>query len=206
MNDLTIIDDTFDKIEKYYKSSGKLSIKEQEICERWELAFALYSSQRNKKVAVSKYMAVLKQKGAELSIAQAYRDFTAAEKLFTPLHKYNKEFLRLIIINSALNDVRMAERFASKTTDSKAWSEIMKVKNNAEKRIIEASGLTLNDPNLPDFTKLQANQFNINIDPTILTMLKKVMNHGAVDITELFNTMQNETEDAINLDNGTEES
>jgi hypothetical protein len=200
MSDLTLLDDTFDKIERYYRENGKLSTKETEICERWEFAFALYSSQRNKKIAVRKYISIQKSKGEELSIAQAYRDFANAERIFTPLYKYNKEFLKLVIIESSLNDIKKCNALAVKQTDVKLWAEIMKVKDKAEKRIIEASGLTLNDPNLPDFTKLQANQFNINLDPTMIEMLKKVMNHGVVDVTQLFYTMKNDTEDATELD------
>jgi hypothetical protein len=196
MNDLIQYDDTFDKIEKYYRSSGSLSIKEKEICERWELAFAVFTVQRNKKLAVSKYLAVLKMKGIELSPAQAYRDFLAAEKLFTPLQKYSKEFLKLVIIESSLKDVRKSEEMASKTKDPKQWAEIMKIKDKAEKRIIEASGLNINDPNLPDFSKLVANQFNINVDAGVLTMLQKFMQKGSIDATEIYNQIQNNTENA----------
>lgn len=196
MTEIAEFDDTFDKIEKYYRSSGKLSDKETQICERWELAFAIFSVQRNKKLSVSKYLSVLKRKGIDLSPAQAYRDFIAAEKLFTPLQKYSKEFLKLVIIESSLKDVRRAERFAAEVKDPKQWAEIMKVKDKAEKRIIEASGLNINDPNLPDFSKLVANQFNINVDPSLLNMFQKMMQKGAVDATELFNQMQNDTEDA----------
>lgn len=196
MSELSTTDDTFDRIEKYYRQSGKLSVKETEICGRWELAFAIYSAQKNKKVAVAKYIAVLKGKGIELSPAQAYRDFTAAEKLFTPLQKYTKDFLKMVIIESALKDVRKAERLADKTTDPKAWAQIMDIKNKAEKRIIEASGLALNDPDIPDFAKLQANVFNINMDKQTINMLQKLMQRGSVDITEVYKQMQEGAEDA----------
>ena len=55
----------------------------------------------------------------------------------------------------------------------------------AERRIIEASGLNVNDPNLPDFSKLQMNQFNINVSPDIYDFLKSVVSKGAVNVTEL---------------------
>jgi len=201
MNEVHVADDlTFDKVERYYLSSGKLSPKEKEICERWELAFSLFAEQRSKKMAVQKYIGVLKQRGKNISEVQAYRDFTAAEKLFTPIHKYNKEFLKLVIIESALKDVAKAEELAKETKDTKSWVQIMDVKNKAEKRIIEAAGLTLNDPNLPDFGKLQANQFNINVDRKTLDMFRMMMKRGVVDVTELYNNMQNGTEEAIVLE------
>lgn len=196
MSDLITTDDTFDRIEKYYRQDGKLSPKETEICARWELAFAIYSAQKNKKVAVIKYVAVLKGKGIELSPAQAYRDFTAAEKLFTPLQKYTKDFIKMVIIESALKDVRKAESMAAKTTNPKDWASIMEIKNKAEKRIIDASGLSLNDPDLPDFGKLQANVFKINMDKQTMSMLQRMMQRGSVDITEVYKQMQDGTEDA----------
>lgn len=202
MNDLTKIDDTFDKIEKYYRSSGGLLPKEKEICERWELSFALLSHHKNKKVAVSKYITALKSKGTEVSVATAYRDLANAERLFVPLKKYSKEFLRLILIESALRDIKKAEQLAAKTKDPKLWAEIMKTKDKAELRIIKASGLDVDDPNLPDFSKLQFSQINIDIDPSMKTMFQTLLKNGTVDVTQLFNTFT----DATILDNTTEES
>lgn len=196
MSELSTTDDTFDRIEKFYRQSGKLSPKETEICARWELAFAIYSKQKNKKVAVIKYIAALKSSGIELSHAQAYRDFSAAERIFAPLHKYTKDFLKMVIIESALKDVKKAEAMASETKDPKAWATIMDIKNKAEKRIIDASGLAINDPDLPDFAKLQANVFNINMDKQTMNMLQKLMERGSVDITEIYKEMQEGAEDA----------
>lgn len=197
MTDLIQTDDTFDKIEKYYRSNGQLTAKEMEICQRWELAFATLTAQLDKKVAVSKYIAVLKKKGTSLSIAQAYRDMSAAEKLFTPLKKYQKEYLRLVVIEAAIKDAKRADQLAAQTKDPKQWAEIMKIKDKAQKRIIEAGGLNVTDPNLPDFSKLQSNQFNIVLDPTTLGMLQKMTQQGTVDATALYMSMEGDDEAAF---------
>ena len=197
MSDLITTDDTFDRIEKYYRQAGKLSPKETEICARWKLAFAIYAKQKNKKVAITKYLATLKSAGVELSEAQAYRDFTAAEKIFVPIHKYTKDFLKMVIIESALKDVKKAEAKAAEAKDDpKGWAMCMEIKNKAEKRIIDASGLSLNDPDLPDFGKLQANVFNINMDKQTMNMLQRMMQRGSIDITEVYKQMQDGVEDA----------
>lgn len=196
MSDLITTDDTFDRIEKYYRQAGKLSPKETEICARWELAFAIYAKQKNKKVAITKYLATLKSAGVELSEAQAYRDFTAAEKIFVPIHKYTKDFLKMVIIESALKDVKKAEAKAAEAKDPRAWAMCMEIKHKAEKRIIDASGLSLNDPDLPDFGKLQANVFNINMDKQTMNMLQRMMQRGSIDITEVYKQMQDGVEDA----------
>lgn len=198
MNDLlkNERDTTFDRIERYYKHAHRLSDKDKEICERWELGFALLLSHRNKRVAAHKLMAVQKQKGFNLSLTQANQDITNAELLFAPMQKYTKEFIRLVIIESAMKDVRRAERLAAKHgEDPKMWAEIMKVKDKAEKRIIEASGINVNDPNIPDFSKLEMNQFNIQLDPSIVNMMKHFISRGNVDVTEIFKVVKENTED-----------
>lgn len=194
MSQLATRDELFDRIEKYYRTAGtgRLSPKEEETCERWELAFAIFSAQKNKKVAITKYLSVLKSKGIQLSMQMAYRDFLYAEKIFAPLQQYSKDFLKMVIIESALKDVKKAEKLAEKQTDPKMWADIMKVKDKAEKRIIEASGLNVTDPNLPDFSKLQLNQININVDQNTISMFKRIMQRGTIDITELYTKMTDE--------------
>lgn len=182
-------DDLFDRIEKYYHNSGKLTQKEESICERWELAFALLCSTKNKKLAVTKFLAAMKAKGEVISTAQAYRDFTAAEKLFTPIRKYSKEFLRLVLIESAFKDIREADKRAKSAKDARSWSEIMRVKHQAEKRIIDASGLQFDDPNLPDFSKIQPTQFKLNVDERVMEMMQKMLGRGVVDVTQMFTSI-----------------
>lgn len=185
---LDSMDDTFDKIEKYYHQNGKLSDKEQEICARWELVFSIYKDVKDKRVTIKKYMAVLNKNGTPQSISQCYIDFRNAEKLFTQLEKYSKEFVRLVIIESAMRDVKQCEKMIRdrENIDVKQWSEIMKVKDKAEKRIIDAAGLMVNDPQLPDFSKLVPSTFNINIDPKAMAMMKTLISKGAVNVTSVF--------------------
>jgi hypothetical protein len=193
---LDIKDDTFEKIEKYYHQKGKLTEKELEICSRWELVFTIFFKQKERKITISKYMAILNRKGTPQSIAQCYSDLRNAEKLFTPLQKYSKEFVRLVIIESAMRDVKRCESMIreQKNIDIKSWSEIMKVKDKAEKRIIDAAGLMVNDPQLPDFSKLVPSTFNINLDPKAFEMMKTFISKGNVDVTEVFKQMSTDTE------------
>lgn len=185
--DKTYDDVTFDKIEKYYTGTGSLTAKEEEICSRWELAFALLLEHKNKKIAISKYAAIVKiNHGSKLSPAQCYRDFQAAEKLFLPLKKYSKEFLRLVIIESAMRDIKAAEKKAKDTTNAKEWFLIMDIKNRAEIRIAKAAGLDVNDPNMPDFAKLQFNQISINVDSKLQTMFSKMLSKGVLDVTDIY--------------------
>lgn len=196
-------DDTFGKIERYYHSTGTLTPKEKEICERWELVFALFLEHRNRKVTISKYIALQKTKGNEVSLAQAYRDLKAAEKLFTPMTNYSKEFLRLILIESALKDIKECDRRARKSKTTREWTMIMQIKEKNAKIIIEAKGLNMNDGHLPDFSKLHMKSFEINVAPHVLNVFERLKG-GAIDVTKMVIDSRNTqtlNDDEIEMDN-----
>ena len=175
-----IPDDIYDKIEKYYLNGHELSDKETEICSRWESAFALLCKHKLKSIAIKKYVAINK-----VSDRQAYFDFKNAERVFTPIQKYNKEFIRLVIIESCMRDIQESEKRAKKAQSSSEWSTIMQIKDRAEKRIIKASGLDQYDPNLPDFSKLQPHTYDIKLPEKVKNLFKNMIGKGVVDITAL---------------------
>jgi len=185
MSNLQLYTELFDKIEAYYLKDGVLSVKEKEIAERWELSFALLCEHRNKKVVVSKLIKVAEANGKKLSVAQAYRDLTASERIFTPLKKYSNEFLRLVLIESAIRDVKEAERRSRKATTTKEWVSLMDIKNKAEYRIVQVSGLTESSALIPDFSKLNMEDFTINIPDDLKQMFMKVATSGRIDATEI---------------------
>lgn len=177
--------DLFDRIEAYYLKGGQLTDKETEICKRWESAYATLCEVRSKKVAMKKHMAIFKG----LSVSQAYIDLGNAERVFNPFRKYTKEFLRMVLIESALKDVKKCEKLAGEEKDIYKWRAIMAIKDAAEKRIIKAAGLDQYDPNLPDFSKLQPHQYNIDMPEVVKDMFKGLIANGAVDITKMFQTI-----------------
>lgn len=186
----------FEQIELYYTNDAKLSDKEREVAERWELAFSLLQKHKSKKVAVAKLIAIETQKGQSLSVAQAYRDMKNAEELFVPLRKYSKDLLRHVLIESAVKDLeRIDQRMkgegsvpGEKSVVSDAqWIKLLEMKHKVEYRLIELSGISDEHPDMPDFSKLEAHQYNISIDPDTLSMFQKVMTGGVVDATDLLN-------------------
>ena len=205
------LETSFDRIQKFYREGYKLNAQETEMCQRLEMAFSLLCETRVRTTAVKKYIAVLKQKGKTIAYSTAQHDFIAAEQLFAPIFKYTKEYLKLVVIESAIKDINRSEKIldaifeefdsnqkqnvTKKKREDKTnllsshnlnmYQRAMKSKDMAERRIIEASGLNVNDPNLPDFSKLQMNQFNINVSPDIYDFLKSVVSKGAVNVTEL---------------------
>lgn len=191
--------DNFDKINDYYSNGAKLSKKEHEIAERWELAFALLLEHRNRKAAIGKLIRVISQKGKKLSIPQAYRDMNDAERLFAPIKQYKKDFLRLVLLESAFRDVKEADKRAKEAKTVTEWMKCKEIKNKAEYRIIQVSGLNESHIDIPDFSKLQQGQFNLTIKDEDLSLFKSVISHGRIDVTELMTNIQ-KVEDAEEID------
>jgi hypothetical protein len=178
-------DDLEDRIERYYLDNGKLTNEERKISERLELAFALLSHHKVKKIAITKYLATQKAKGDEISLVTAYNDMKLAEKIFVPLQKYSKEFLRLMVIESAQNDIKRLESKIATCKDNKLYISLMAQKDRCRETIIKAGGLMLNDANIPDFSKVQPPDIQINLPPQTISILTKMLKAGVFDTTEL---------------------
>jgi hypothetical protein len=200
-NIIEIDDNTFEKIEKYYLHGHKLSPHDHQICERWESAFALLLKHKIRSIACKKHAAVYK-----ITERQAYTDIKNAERIFVPIHKYSKEFVRLTIIESAMRDVKSCEAMI-KTKGEKIstgeWKNIMEIKDRAEKRVIKAAGLDMYDPNLPDFSKILPHVYEIRLPDEVKNMFKTVIGRGVVDITAMMSSMSQE---ATLLNDGAKDS
>lgn len=190
-------DDFKDRVERYYLNEGKLSAEDKKICERIELAYAMLSHHKIKKLAVTKYLAVMKQKGNEISMPTAYNDFRLAEEIFVPLQKYSKEFLRLMIIESAQADIKRLESKLAKCNDDRQYTTLMAQKDRCRETIIKAGGLMQDDSRIPDFDKVQPIDIQVNISERDMKLLEKITKVGSMDLSEIF-----EIDDAEILNDG----
>lgn len=185
--------DLFDNIEAYYLHDRRLAPKEQEIAERFELAFALLQQHRNKKVAVSKLIALTKKSGKSLSLAQAYKDMLAAERIFVPIQNYSKEFLRLTTIESCIRDIKKIEE-KMKNANDKDWQKFMELKNKAEYRLIQAAGLNDGSTELPDFSRIDPQPIQVNVSDQFLSLLQKLTDGGKVNVSDFMKQNSSEAE------------
>lgn len=196
--------DTFARIEAYYLHEGKLSPKEKEIAERMELAFALLCQHRSKKVVVSKMLLIQKRKGLKLGVAQAWRDIAEAEQIFTPIQQYSKEFLRLTLIENGFRRLKQIQsKLKDKDLNNRDFAMLLKAETDINNQIILAGGIKDEDPNLPDWSKVQPHTFNINVPEKFIEMFKKVS--GSVDITDMMSQFSEDVDD-LNEDEDGEES
>lgn len=102
-------EESFDKIVKYYfadPDDTKLSAVLKAQLERWKFVRVVYSSWQ-----VSNKMQVVNALRKEFGIEerQAYRDVECAQKLFVRLEDTNKEFERILLVESIKKNKAKAE-------------------------------------------------------------------------------------------------
>lgn len=195
MADLELNDDTFGNIERYYKNAGRLTKKEQEKCFRLETAFAILRHQKNKTIAQKKYKDVMLNHGFALSPTDILRDFRESAMLFAPMQVYTKDFLRMVMTESAMKRIDMQEKKARKAYEVNSIAEyekLIKLIQKDEELIMKINGLDSTDPEMPDFSKVEMTQINVSISPENSNLFKRILNQGSFDLNDIEEA--NETE------------
>lgn len=197
-NDFQKFEDYFSEVERYYKNGGKLSRKAEEYVQRWETAFAIMQEQRNKAVALKKYQEVMIKSGYVLSDYDVLRDFKNASLIFAPLHVYTKDFLRMVRTEAVMKRMEFLEQKAAEilAEDSKniqAYERLIKLAQKDDELLIKYNALDVDDPELPNFAKLEMNQININVDKQSSALLQKILKGGAIDLNNFEDGTATET-------------
>lgn len=188
MADIEKIEDSYGNIERYYKNQGKLTKKEQELVERWETAWSLLRANRNKMVAQKKYKSLMLTQGIVLSDNNVYRDFRYCVQLFAPISTHTKDFLRLVLTDAAMKRNEHNERRAELLYEQGKISDyerLIKLIQKDEELIMKINGLDSSDPDMPDFSKVEMTQINVNINSTDSKMFAKILGQGAFDMNEI---------------------
>jgi hypothetical protein len=188
MADLERNEDHFANIERYYKNASKLSKKDQEFCERWETAFALLRTQKNKVVAKKKYKAVMLKRGFVLSDNDVFRDFINAVNMFAPMSVHTKEFIRMTLTESIMARMELQHKRAIQAyeaNDFTNYEKMIKLIQKDEEILIKTNGLDTTDPDMPDFSKVEMTQINVNINSENSKIFQRILGQGAFDMNEI---------------------
>lgn len=162
--------DATEYIREYLLStSGKvvLSDKQHEIYVRiktaWTLLVGGEARSEIENVLINTY---------EVSEAQAWRDIRDATRIFGEVQKADKEGMRHLILMKAEKAYRLAE-----------LNDDVKGMNEAIKNMVKITGLEREDPDLPDFAKLEAHNYIIVMPPEQQEALRKMLTQpGSVDL------------------------
>jgi hypothetical protein len=195
MADIEKIEDSYGNIERYYKNQGRLTKREQELVERWETAWSLLRANRNKIVAQKKYKSLMLSRGIVLSDNDVYRDFRYCVQLFAPISTHTKDFLRLVLTDAAMKRNEINERRARKCYEEGRitdYERLVKLIQKDEELIMKINGLDSTDPEMPDFSKVEMTQINVNIDSNNANLFKKILSLGSFDLNQI--PYENESE------------
>lgn len=188
MADIEKIEDSYGNIERYYKNQGRLTKREQELVERWETAWSLLRANRNKIVAQKKYKSLMLSRGIVLSDNDIYRDFRYCVQLFAPISTHTKDFLRLVLTDAAMKRNEINERRARKCYEEGRitdYERLVKLIQKDEELIMKINGLDSTDPEMPDFSKVEMTQINVNIDSNNANLFKKILSLGSFDLNQI---------------------
>ena len=136
-----VSDTTLEKIRLYYMSDdNKLSEHDEHVRQRWESAYSMLINQNGIECDVVKML----MKVHDISQMQAYRDVHNCTRCFGPVRGMDRQSLRNMVTQWAIEDYRKA----SITNDFRA-------KDKALDKIIKANNLDKEDMELPDPSKIQ---------------------------------------------------
>lgn len=109
-----------------------------------------------------------------ISDATAYIDLRITQHVFGSIMKGNKEMYRAMAIEMAL-----ADRQAAIEEDD------IKGRNAATRNFIEAAGLKRDDPDMPDFSKLQPSLIVTMLPPGMEQKIDQLLQGGVVNLNDL---------------------
>ena len=145
--------------------------------------FLLVQSMLGKGSPTFEIVSVL-QKDYDVSSAQAYRDIRNATNLYGDLRKAEKEGIRWILYDMVMQDYQQAREEGDR-----------KNANASMKNLITIAGVDREDPELPDFGKLQPPPIVLLFSEEMQAKIDSTEGQGVVDLTELF-IGKNKVEDA----------
>ncbi len=134
-------DTMLERIKLYYLSDDrKLSDEDDKIRGRWAAAYSMLINQRG----VAREVVLMLMKTYDISETQAYRDVFNCTRCFGPVRGMDRQAMRNIVTQWAIEDYRKA----AVTNDFRA-------KDKALEKIIKANNLDKEDMDLPDPSKIQ---------------------------------------------------
>ena len=132
-------DTTFERIKQHYLTGYKITELDEEQRKRWEAAHAIIMDKETDREA-----AIILSKRYDISLRQAYVDISNAKNLFGDVRKANKEALRYMTTEWAINLLKKAEL----NEDYDSCAKLLE-------KIIKANNLDKEDQDLPDPSKIQ---------------------------------------------------
>ena len=173
---INLNDTTFDKIWAYYKHPGKIALtdKQEEIKERWLSLFSLRLNFHSRLQAITAYIEQWKQKDVEISLSQAYKDYSASERLFGNVHKADRQASLVILAEYAHKNLLLAFKQKNSLAISAALTKLEKYLE-----IDRVDAINFNP------AKLEDKPDKYNVPKEVLEALAEHFNIGSINLNNL---------------------
>lgn len=173
---INLNDTTFDKIWAYYKHPGKIALteKQEEIKERWLSLFSLRLNFHSRLQAINAYIEQWKQKDVEISLSQAYKDYSASERLFGNVHKADRQASLVILAEYAHKNLLLAFKQKNSLAISAALTKLDKYLE-----IDRVDAINFNP------AKLEDKPDKYSVPKEVLEALAEHFNIGSIDLNKL---------------------
>lgn len=162
---------TFDKIKDWYFSKDgtvELSPKVEKIRLRWSKAWTLLNNFHSPSQA-----AMVLEKETGVKQAQAFRDVRNAINLFGDVNKSSKEGYRHILYEYSMKALQLAIKDKDLTEMNRAIANMAKLK-----------GLDREDPDIPDFSRLDIGTIEVNVPQDMMELVKNFIGKGVINVSD----------------------
>lgn len=161
--------------------ASNLSLHQQTLLARWQEAFTL---QRNGH-STADSAALLMKRFPGISRATAYRDCANALSLFGDIAQSTKQGIKHLateIVKDAIGIARIKNNEVAMIQGAKEMASI--------------NGVNTIDPDLPDFSKLEPNTYNISLPQNVISALQSMITGGHINLGGLVNEMSKHAQEA----------
>jgi hypothetical protein len=162
------------------KEEHELTEHEQARVHRLNEAWTLLSNFHSTSDAV----AILRKRNPKLSRATAYRDCADAISLFGDISRSTKEGIKHLSTEIVKYGLSIARAQKDADTIIKGGLAIARI-----------NGVNVNDPDLPDFSKLEPHTYNVVLDDLTQKAILLLIRTGRIDLNMIAQAMQEVAED-----------
>lgn len=165
----------FDRIFAWYvdENSIQLTEAETERKDRWEKCWYILCNNRSLQQTVNIVQRLYRGK---VSRATVYNDVKFATKLFGEIAKPSKDAQRFILTEYSQRIYQIAMKKDPPDLDQA---------NKAIANMVKLGALDKDDPDMPDFNKIQQHIFNFTLPEEILHFIKTLASKGAIDLSKI---------------------
>lgn len=207
-------------IREHYLSDSKeeLSDAAKEYDRRLWLAYSILGQSDAMTTAGIMLQEGLKKEGIEVNLNTCLSYLRDAQIVFGPVLEYKQDFLKNLVVQQLMNDIKDAEKMAVwalgeidengeeiRKQNNGVWKMAKERKEKAMLALIKATGMDKPQDEQIDFSKLESNVYVISVDDDFQkATLKMLESSGSVDLSEQFKTVIEEIEYDEIESNGTE--